>query len=196
MPFGERSKTTDRLIASCNGDPGAVEELLPLVYDKLRALAGTMMRDERAGHTLDATGLVHEAYLRLVDIERVDWSGKTHFYAIAARQMRRVLVDHARRRGAQKRGGDARRVTLAEGIGSRRERWVDLFAIHEALDKLRLHNERRCRVAEMRLFAGLKFREIAHVLGVAERTVKEDWRMARAWLSRELAGEDDTGGVA
>ncbi len=186
MSDDDRSGTTSRLLAHSRGNREAAEQLLPLVYDKLRALAGTMMRDERPGHTLDATAVVHEAYLRLVEVNRIDWNGKTHFYAMAARQMRRVLIDHARQRRADKRGGDFRRVTLTENIARGEGPWTDVVALHEALKKLGDRNERRCRVAEMRLFAGLQNAEIANVLGVSERTVKEDWHMARAWLSREL----------
>ena len=186
MPSDDRTKATSSLLAHSRGDPQGAAELLPLVYGKLRALAGCMMRDERAGHTLEPTGLVHEAYLRLVDVERIDWNGKTHFYAMAARQMRRVLVDHARRRGAAKR--QAQRVTLCEEVAPDGRPGVDVVELHHALEKLAHRNERRASVAELRLFAGLEHAEIAHVLGISERTVKEDWRMARAWLSRELAG--------
>jgi RNA polymerase sigma factor (TIGR02999 family) len=194
MSTDDRSDATTSLIAHCEGDRKAVEELLPLLYGKLRALAGSMMREERAGHTLEPTGLVHEAYLRLVDVDRIDWNGKTHFYAMAARQMRRVLIDHARKHGAAKRGARPHRVTLNEAVAPRGGRQIDTFALHEALEKLARHNERRCRVAEMRIFAGIEHAEIAHVLGVSERTVKEDWRMARVWLSKELAGSSERGG--
>jgi len=196
MSSNNRSEVTSWLIAHSEGDPKVAEDLLPLVYGKLCALAGRMMRDERAGHTLEPTGLVHEAYLRLVDIERIDWKGKTHFFAMAARQMRRVLIDHARKRGAKKRGGGLQCVTLTEGAALGGEDRVDLLAIHEALEKLERRNERRCRVAEMRLFGGLRTSEIAHVLRVSERTVKQDWQMARAWLARELASGSERGGAA
>jgi RNA polymerase sigma factor (TIGR02999 family) len=162
--------------------------LVPLVYDRLRALARRYMRDERAEHTLQPTALVHEAYLRLQGLDRVSWRGKTHFYAMAARQMRRVLVEHARATRAQKRGAERRRISLREDLALTRDHSLELLALDEALRGLTARSARQGRVAELRLFAGMRHEEIAQALGVSERTVLKDWRMARAWLSRELKG--------
>jgi RNA polymerase sigma factor (TIGR02999 family) len=179
---------TQVLAAHRGGDPGAAARLLPLVYDELRALAGAYMREERPDHTLQPTALVHEAFIRLIDITRVDWHGKSHFVAMAATQMRRVLVEHARARRAQKRGSDPRKVTLDENVAITPEHTLDPIAFDEALDKLAIESRRQSRVAELRCFAGLGVKEAAYILGVSETTVKRDWRVARAWLRRELAG--------
>ena len=185
--MGDDSGETIRsLLAAAGGDPKAADRLLPQIYAELRALAAHYLKGERAGHTLQPTALVHEAYLRLVRIDRVDWEGKSHFFAMAAREMRRVLVDHARRRGADKRGGDWDRVTLSEGIAEQGDHVVDVLALDQALDRVAARHERRARVAELRLFAGLEIGEIAAVLDISPRTAKEDWKMARAWLGREL----------
>ena len=181
----ERNDATRALAAEVAGDGGA-NELLPLIYDKLRALARRYMKQERGYRTIEPTALVHEAYLRLVDVTRVDWRGKNHFYAMAARQMRRILVERARAAGAQKRGGHAQRVTLRDGIGARAELSLDLLALDEALLLLAQESPRQSRVVELRLFAGMRVEEVAHVLGVSDRTVKQDWRVARAWLAAEL----------
>jgi RNA polymerase sigma factor (TIGR02999 family) len=178
---------TQILAAHAAGDVDAAARLLPLVYRELRRLAGGYMRQERKGHTLQATALVHEAYLKLIDVTRVDWQGKTHFIAMAARQMRRILVDHARAHRAAKRGGDQQQVTLTEGVALTPDRALDPLILDDALEKLARENPRQCRVAELCCFAELEMQEIAYVLGVSERTVKRDWRVARAWLRRELA---------
>jgi RNA polymerase sigma factor (TIGR02999 family) len=171
------------------------EELLPLVYDELRLLAKRYLSRERPGHTLQATALVHEAYLRLVDQTRVDWQGRTHFFAVGARVMRNLLIDHARARGRVKRGGDLRRVTLAEGLTPSARGDFDpeqLLALEESLERLARLDERQARVVELRFFGGLTVPEVAHLLGVSRRTVEGDWTHARAWLKRELArGVDD-----
>lgn len=181
-----RAAATESLIAHTRGEPRGATELLPLVYDQLRALAASYMRGERSGHTLQATALVHEAYVRLIDLDRIDWRGKTHFFAMAARSMRRVLVDHARAGAAQKRGGGAQRVTFLEDRALAAEKPIELIALDQALDRLAKRSERQARVVELRLFAGLGVRETAHALDVSERTVKSDWRVARSWLLREL----------
>lgn len=165
------------------------DELLPLVYDTLRALARSQLQREGAGHSLQPTDLVHEAYERLADQSRVDWRGRAHFLAVAATVMRRLLVDHARRRGRQKRGGGAQRVTLS-GLAAPAESELDLeelLALDEALEKLRALDEREARVVELRYFGGLGVQEIASVLQVSERTVRNDWNFARAWLRQALA---------
>ncbi len=156
------------------------------MYERLRALARRFLRQERAGHTLQPTALVNEAYVRLAGVERLEWQGRTHFLAVAAQQMRRVLVDHARQKIADKRGARRARVTLEEGMAVAAPRWVDVLALDRAIEKLARRNERRAKVVELRLFAGLEVPEIGEALAISERTVKEDWRMARAWLAREL----------
>ena len=171
------------------------EQLLPQVYDQLRRLAGSYFQRERAGHTLQPTALVHEAYERLADQSRVEWKGRTHFFAVAANVMRRLLVDHARRRGRQKRGGGDLRVTL-EGLGASPAGsdldLEELLAVDGALEKLAALDEREARVVELRYFGGMTTDEIASVLDVSERTVRNDWTHARAWLKQELS---ETGGA-
>src|SRR5262245_60689638 len=149
------------------------DRLLPLVYDQLRALAAKYLRAERPGSTLQPTALVHEAYLRLIENEKIDWQGKTHFLALAATQMRRILIDHARAKGARKRGGPGRRITLSESLAKTPDASVELLALDEALTHLAERHERQSRVAELRIFAGLEMREIALCLDVSERTVKD-----------------------
>ncbi len=178
---------TSELTAMRKGDPEATSRLLPLVYEELRALAGAYMRRERSDHTLQPTALVHEAYLRLIDITRVDWREKSHFIAFAATQMRRILVEHARARQAQKRGASPHRITLSEDAAVTPEPAIDMLALNEALEKLARESPRQSRIAELRCFAGLEVAEAAYLLGVSETTVKRDWRVARAWLKRELS---------
>jgi RNA polymerase sigma factor (TIGR02999 family) len=161
--------------------------LLPLVYDQLRALAGKYMQGERPDHTLQPTALVHEAYLRLIDADRIDLQGKTHFFALAATQMRRILAEHARARKAAKRGGGARRVTLSDAKAFADNGVVDMLALDEAMDKLTLESPRQSRVVELRYFGGLSVEETARILDVSASTIKGDWRMAKAWLARELS---------
>jgi RNA polymerase sigma factor (TIGR02999 family) len=187
-PTALRAQATALLASHAAGDGRAADELLPLVYRELRALAAHYLRGERPGATLQPTALVHEAYLRLVDQERIDWQGKTHFYAMAATQMRRILVERARARDAVKRGGGGRRVTLTEALASTADPSVELLALDQALVRLAARSPRQAQVAELRLFAGLLPRETALCLGVSERTIKEDWRVARSWLMKELAG--------
>jgi RNA polymerase sigma factor (TIGR02999 family) len=171
-------------------EPGHVaEQLLRTVYDELRGLASHYLRRERTGHTLQTTALVHEAYERLADPSRVSWQGRAHFLAAAAQAMRRILIDHARERGAIKRGGGRQRVTLNglsdDPVGNDLD-LEDLIGLDRALQKLRSLHEREARVLECRYFAGMTTREIATFLGVSERTVRGDWSHARAWLKREL----------
>ncbi len=166
-------------------------QLLPLVYDELRRLAGHYMKGERAGHTLAPTVLVHEAFVKLADRTRAGFNGRTHFFAAGAQAMRRILVDHARARGREKRGGDWRRVTLlGDEAADRGGRDVEqLLALDEALEKLAALDERQAQVVELRYFGGLKVDEVATALGVSKRTVEGYWTHARAWLRRELGGE-------
>jgi RNA polymerase sigma factor (TIGR02999 family) len=171
--------------------PASAEKLFPVVYDELRRLARGYLSRERSDHTLQPTALVHEAYLKLVDQSRADWKGKTHFFAVGARVMRRLLVDHARERGAAKRGAGWQRVTLSGAFGSDPgaglppERLLDLNA---ALERLAELDEREARVVTLRYFGGLTVEQVAEVLGVSRRTVDNDWRHAQAWLKHELSG--------
>jgi RNA polymerase sigma factor (TIGR02999 family) len=173
----------------------AAEELMPVVYDELRRLAGGIMRRERAGHTLDATGLVHEAWMRLVHQDRVRWRGRRHFFAVAAQVMRRLLVDHARRRDANKRGGELAKVTLegAEALLGQALPPEELLTLDAALGRLAAFDPRGAEVVSLRFFAGLEVTEVAELLGVSRRTVEGDWTHARAWLRRELAGAGAAG---
>jgi RNA polymerase sigma factor (TIGR02999 family) len=175
------------LSAHLDGDSSAEARLLPLIYEDLRALAARHLRAEKAQHTLQATALVHEAWLRLIECERMDWKGKTHFFAMAATMLRRVLVDHARSRAARKRGGGAERITLSEVDAPPSVDRLDVLALDEALEELARTSPRQTRVVELRFFAGLSVEETAFALGVSQDTVHADWRFARAWLNRELA---------
>jgi RNA polymerase sigma factor (TIGR02999 family) len=177
-------------MAHSKGGPGAASRLLPLVYDELRALAARYMQSERPDHTLQATALVHEAYLRLIDSSGIDLQGKTHFFALAAIQMRRVLAEHARAHKAAKRGGGARRLTLHDVGGISPDGVVDMLALDQALEKLSRESPRQCRVVELRFFGGLSVEQTAQVLEISESTVKGDWRVAKAWLACELSGPD------
>jgi RNA polymerase sigma factor (TIGR02999 family) len=168
-----------------------VDELLPLVYEELRGIAERALRNERSGHTLQATALVHEAYLRLVGTERMAFEGRAHFLAAGAQAIRRVLIDHARGKGREKRGGGWRRVSLEGGDAADGGRWVDVVDLHEALMRLAQVSERQARLVELRFFGGLTNEEAAVVLGVSLRTVTGDWAMARAWLRRELGENSD-----
>lgn len=174
------------LSAQADGGPSAAERLMPLVYERLRSLAARYMQGESTDHILEPTALVHEAYVRMIDVTQVDWAGKTHFFAMAARQMRRILVEHARSVGTQRRGAGRRRVALQDHLAVTKQRPLEVLALEEGLTRLALASERQARVAEMRLFGGMSVEESAHALGVSDRTVKRDWRVARAWLARSL----------
>lgn len=176
------------------GDSSALERLIPLVYRELRVLARRCLSGERAA-TLQTTGLVNEAYLRLARSSRVQWRDRGHFFAVATQLMRRVLVDEARKRRFQKRGGDAVRVTLDEANVATPERHVDLLALDEALDALDRFAPRKCRVVEMRFFGGLTIEETAGVLGISNDIVKREWRTAKLWLLRALSEADDGTGA-
>lgn len=170
------------------GSSDALDRLLPIVYDQLRGIAHGQLRGERPGHTLNTTGLVHETYLRLVNIDQVQWRDRSHFFAVAARVMRRILIDAARARKRDKRGGDLIRVPLDEALDLPVEHADDLLALEEALARLEALNERQSRVVECRCFAGMSVEETAAALDSSPATVKRDWALARAWLNRELAG--------
>lgn len=169
-------------------DPKQAQELLAVVYDELRQLAGRQLRGERANHTLQPTALVHEAYLRLVDTGGVSWEGRAHFFGTAARAMRQILVDHARRRNADKRGGGWERVTLDTGLADEDAVAADVLDLHTALEKLALHDADLARLVELRFFAGLTLDEAAEAMGVSRRKAAKDWSVARLWLQRELGG--------
>jgi RNA polymerase sigma-70 factor (ECF subfamily) len=180
---------TELLRAWSDGDDGALERLLPLVEAELHRLARMYMGRERRGHTLQATALVNEAFLRLTDAQHIRWHDRAHFLGISARLMRRVLVDHARVRGYRKRGGGAHRVTLHEGLVTSPDPALDVVALDRALEALATVDVRKSRVIELRFFGGLSVEETAEVLHVSADTVKRDWRLAKLWLLRELDGE-------
>lgn len=169
------------------GNRDAEAALMTQVYGELRRLARKYMRAERANHTLQATALVNEAYLRLMGQQGVTWQDRAHFFAAAAQLMRHILVDHARARRADKRGGEQQQVTLTEALASEENKTVEVLALHEALEKLANLDPRQARVVELHFFGGLTFGEIAYILDASERTVKRDWTMARAWLKLALA---------
>lgn len=169
------------------GNRDAEARLISQVYDELHRLAQRYMRDERVNHTLQPTALVNEAYLRLIDQPHLSWQSRAHFFAAAAQVMRHILVDHARARAAGKRGGVQNQVTLDEALIASDEQTVDILALHEALESLAGFDPRQARIVELHFFGGLSFPEIAFILGIAERTAKGDWAMARAWLKTELS---------
>lgn len=173
------------------GSRDAAEALLAAVYDRLRSLADDQLRRERPGHTLQPTALVHEAYLKLVDQSRVEWQGRTHFFAVAAQAMHRILIDHARARNREKRGGGWRQVTLHDAYALTSQRDLELIALHDALEKMRTIDARATEAAELRIFGGLGSEEIARMLDVSARTVERDWKWAQAWLRRELTGREE-----
>lgn len=177
---------TDLLLAWGRGEAAAFDRLLPLVHDELRRLARRYMRRERPDHTLQATALVNEVYLRMIAVNQVQWQNRAHFFAIAARVMRQILVDFARRRRASQRGGAGHQVALDEALVPSPVRHPDLVALDEALKRLELVHPRKSQVVELRYFGGMKLEEAATVIGVSRDTVKRDWRFAKLWLLREL----------
>ncbi len=190
MPDPGPGEVTRLLVAWRGGDDAALDELTRLVYPELRRIAHRYMRDERPGHPLQTTALVHEAFLRLVDVTRVSWQSRNHFLAVSAQMMRRILVEAARRRDAAKRGADASHVAVDGRAIAAPERSVDLVALDEALCRLEALAPRKARVVELRSFGGLTLEEAGNVLGVSPETVKRDWRLARLWLHRELSAVD------
>jgi RNA polymerase sigma-70 factor, ECF subfamily len=187
MPTTASHEVTQLLMAWNDGDQSALERLIPLVHAELHRIARRYMRNERAGHTLQTSALINEAYLRLIDAQQVRWQNRVHFFGIAAQLMRRVLVDFARSRGYKKRGGGALQVSLDETMVITRERGEDLVALDEALSALSDLDERKGRVVEMRFFGGLSEKEIAEALTVSPETVRRDWRLAKSWLRRRLS---------
>ncbi|HEY7129016.1 MAG TPA: sigma-70 family RNA polymerase sigma factor [Nitrospira sp.] len=181
------SDVTGLLQAWGRGDDTALQELVPLVYDQLHAAARRYMAAERPGHTLQTTALIHETYLRLVSVRQVKWQNRAHFFAICAQLMRRILVDFARSRGYRKRGGDATVVDFDEALVVSSEPDVNLVALDDALRRLAEVDERKSRVVELRFFGGLSVNETAAVMRVSVDTVMRDWKLAKAWLLRELS---------
>jgi RNA polymerase sigma factor (TIGR02999 family) len=179
---------THLLIQWSKGDSAALDALVPLVYDELRRQAQLYLSREKPGHTLSSTALVHEAYLRLVKQKGVTWQNRAHFFGVAARMMRRILVDHARRHGYAKRGGGEMTLSLDETMAPAPEREINLVALDDALNTLAKLDERQSRMVELRYFGGLSIEETSEVLGVSAPTVKREWASARAWLYREISG--------
>lgn len=180
-------EVTELLLAWSAGDEGALDRLVPLVYAELHRLAKGYMRKERAGQTLQTTALIHEAYLRLIDANRVEWQNRAHFFGVAGHIMRQILVAMARQRGSQKRGGGARQISMDEGLVVTQQQDEDLVAIDEALSALAEVDTRKAQVIELRFFGGLTEEETAVALKVSPETVRRDWRLARSWLRRKLS---------
>ena len=186
-----QDETTRLLAGLTQGNRGDAEALMLRVYPELRAMAGRKMQGERSGHTLQPTALVNEVYLRMIDQTRVDWRDRSHFCAVAATLMRRILIDYARKRAAGKRGGGARQLKIDEGLELTDESDpFDLLALDDMLHELQQLNDRHARVVELRVFAGLNVNETAEALGVSPATVKNDWRVARAWLTSQFEVEN------
>ena len=194
MTASSSHTVTQLLRAWRQGDAAALDQLVPMVYQKLRRLARHYMAGQRPGHTLQATALVNEAYMRLVDCEQVNWKDRAHFFAISARMMRRVLVEFARARQYQKRGAGARKTSLDEGVIASPQRGQDLVALDDALQALAAEYPRQAQVVELRFFGGLNVEETAEVLHVSAITVMRDWQLAKVWLARELKKRDSNAG--
>lgn len=194
----ESGRAVTRLLADLRaGRSGAVEEVLPLVYDELRAIAARHLRRERPGHTLQPTALVHDAFLKLVDQTRVEWQDRAHFFAIASQAMRRILVDHARARAAAKRGAGAARVSTDDTVVLADQPPLspeDLLSLDEALSALAAIDAGQARIVELRYFGGLTIEEAAEAMNISPATLKREWRLARAWLHRRLTGSPADGG--
>lgn len=185
---GDSRALTDLLLAWRGGDEAALSRLVPLVYEELHQIARRCMAGERAGQTLQATALVNEAFVRLIDVRRVNWQNRAHFLAMVARLMRRVLVDAARAKQADKRGGDMARVTFDEALFAGDDPSSELLRLDDALDALAAFDDRKSRVVELRFFGGLSLEETAEALDVSTKTVMRDWDFAKAWLQREITG--------
>lgn len=188
MAEADTKTVTWLLNAAQEGDLGASAQLLPLVYDELRRLARARLSHERPGQTLQPTALVHEAFLRLVGTEDQRWDSRAHFFGAAARAMRQILIDRARRKAAEKHGGDRDRVDMDDSEIAIAAPSIDLLALDEALDKLESQDARKAKIVELRYFAGFNEEETAKILGVTSRTIQREWRYIRTWLHREIAG--------
>lgn len=180
---------TELLLAWGRGDPAALDTLVPLIYNELRQIAAGYLRNERPNHTLQPTALIHEAYIRLIDTRHIRWENRAHFFGAAAQAMRRILVDHARARDAEKRGGGVSMVTFDEDAAGAAEKDVNLLALDEALHKLMEVDQQKCRIVELRFFGGLSNKETAEVMQLPDTTVASQWRAAKAWLHREITKE-------
>jgi RNA polymerase sigma factor (TIGR02999 family) len=190
----DRPEAITRMLGELRaGSKEAESRLIEAVYPELRRIAGHYLRAERPGHTLQATALVNEAWLQLVGQKDTDWQDRSHFFAVAAQLMRRILVDYARQKKAQKREGARQRVELTDGLAVSEERLDEIILIDEALNRLAEWDPRQCRVVELRFFSGLTENEVAEILGVAPRTVKRDWQVAKAWLHAEVNGKASHG---
>ena len=185
----DMTRITQLLLAVSNGRQDALNELVPLVYDDLRRVAAAQMRREAPGHSLQPTALVHEAYVRLVDQRHLKWRNRAHFFGVAASLMRRILVDHARARLAEKRGGGIERVTLVgDEPAAENPHAIDVLALHESLERMAAFNPRQERIVELRYFGGLTIEEAAEVVGISEATLVREWTIAKAWLRADLSG--------
>ena len=184
----EPQEITQMLLELTDGNEEVVNQILPHIYDELRRLASSYLRRERSNHTLQPTALVHEAYMKLIDQSRVKWQNRAHFFGIAAQVMRRILMDHARKHTAEKRGGDAEVLPIEEEILIvSHDKSAELVALDDALNQLAEMDERKAKIVELRYFGGLSIEETAEVLGVSVPTVNREWRMAKAWLYSEIA---------
>ncbi len=185
----DRRELTLHLTRLGDGDQEAADQLFPEIYTQLKRVAANYFRMERPNHTLQPTAVVHEAFINLVDHENVKWKDRAHFFALAAKSMRRILMEHARRRGARKRGGEWRCVSLEKAVADGELSGAEVVCLDEAIENLASIDERKARIVELRFFSGLNIEEIAHVVGVSKRTVETEWRAARAWLKLQLSGE-------
>ncbi len=188
MQDSSPDQITQILSRAQKGETTAIEQLLPLVYEELRALGASYFQQQSPAHTLQPTALVHEAFVKLMGPGAFEWESRAHFFAVAAKAMRQILTDHARRKKAAKRGGDAQKVTLSGLSSQASDKQIDLIALDEALSKLTAIDARQSEIVEMRFLAGLKVEEVASVLNISTATVEREWRMAKAWLNRELGG--------
>jgi RNA polymerase sigma factor (TIGR02999 family) len=187
--MAESRSITQLLLEAKGGDRGALDQLMPVVYNELRRLAESYLRRERPDHTLQATALVNEAYLRLIDQKTVNWQNRAQFFGLAAKMMRRILVNHAEAHHAAKRGGHAQKLSLDEALSFFESAQVDLLALNTALNRLSTLDERQSEIIELRFFGGLTIEEIAEMLQISPATVKREWNMAKAWLKREISKE-------
>ena len=185
-----QTEVTELLVAWSKGDKAALDRLIPLVYQELKRIARYHMRRERAGHTLQTSALANEAYMRLIDYDRMSWQGRAHFFAVAAQAMRRILVDHARKRNFAKRGAGPLKVSLDEAASLADEKAADMVALDDALKSLATIDPRKSEVVELRYFGGLSIGETAEVLGVFTVTVERDWSTVRIWLHREISTQE------
>jgi len=189
MGGSDQTGITQLLIAWGDGEREALDQLVPLVYDDLRRLAAGYMGRETPGHALQPTALVHEAYVRLIDQRRVQWRNRAHFFGVAANMMRRILVDDARKRRAEKRGGAAERITLTgDDIAAPEQHDIDVLALHEALERLASFDPQQARIVELRYFGGLTIEETAEVIGMSPATIVREWTIAKAWLRADMSG--------